>query len=106
MSAAQAVIVVSVQVVVVGAAAPAHVLVHATQRAPVVGERDDELDALVAGGLDDLVEVLQPVGAVVVRGSRAVPVLEVDAVLLVVHGSGVVLGADVEERPGQACVLP
>ncbi len=92
---------VGVEVVVVVEPCPLDVLVHAAEVGPVVGEGDDQAQALLARLGDDVVELLQAAGAVVVRRPPrlGVPVLDVGVVLGVPDRVGVTRHADVEPAP-------
>lgn len=89
-----------VELVMIGAAAPSYVLVHAAVVVPVVDERDHQLDAQLAGSVDRIVETLETIGTVVERRCGPVPVLKVHAVVLplavAVRGARVVLIANLE----------
>ena len=72
---------VGIEVIVERAAGPCHVLVHSAEIGPVAGERDHQLQADLACLSDDVIEVGQPGGAVVVGHRGAVEGLEYEPVL-------------------------
>src|SRR5687767_12514337 len=62
--------------------APTHILVHPAEIIPIVDEGDHQLESQLASLVNDVIQMFEPCGAVVVSGraSRGIPVLEIDTI--------------------------
>lgn len=96
---------VGVEFIVVSQSVPDDILIHSSERNPVVNQDENQSDSTDSGGFESIIETLESIGAIVVsrRVGVDVPVLEIlsisSAAIDIVSGRAV-QRASINESPG------